>query len=417
MVVRPLSQIIRGISGHTKSATSIVVVIIVGILFTVESAYGIIPQPTDVTASELSQCIKQTVKELEYSDEAAENFANMVNTWQDKQATPILVTLKQLLYQAKKNYTQGKISKEQLAETECSIAIELTHRIRKEITVNDNFFDLTDVIKHKQTQCVGYSQLFYILGTSVSLSVKPINVLELQAAGPLPLGFGHIACIVDLADGKTIMINLVPGGLISRPFILGENFTETGNYWELKEKTNPLNIYRKIQLLDTKGLIAYKYNNRGVNYISSGKLDEAASDCDRAINLNPNFATAWNNRANVYAKSGQFDKAISDYNRAIGLNSKLTEAYYNRGTIYDILKQYEQAVSDFSHAINLNSNLPKAYYYRGNAYAKLKQFDKAISDYNRTIELEPNFAKAQNNRKIAYALSGKSEGAKTEDLN
>lgn len=454
MGVFPLSKNTLGISGYTK--ISIVFIIIEAtttfILPVVEPAYSTISQESTevsvpLTASQaLSQHIRQLVKELEYSDEVAENFANMVNTWQDKQTTPILVICKQMLCQAKENYKQGKISKKHLAETEYSIATKLTYRIRKEITVNDNFFDLADVIKHKQTQCLGYSQLFYILGTSVELSVRPINVLELQTPGPLPSGSGHVACMVDLADGRTIMLNLVPAGFISYPFIFEEKFTNTGNYWELKDKTNSLNIYRKIQPLDREGLIAYICSDRGVNYTSSGQLDKAASDYDRAINLNPACAEAWsnraslylklnrfeeaisdfnraiecnphlagtwNNRANAYAKTGQFDKAISDYNHAVKLNSKLVEVYYNRATIYGILGRYEQSISDFNRAIKLNPNLTQAYYNRGNAYAKLKQFDRAIADYNRAIGLSPNFAKALGNRAAAYALSGDSVGAK-----
>ena len=122
---------------------------------------------------------------------------------------PFLAVWKQRHNQAKQEYEQGRISKAQLAKVEEAIAIELSQRIQQEISVDvsGEFFDLTAVIKHKQTQCLGYTQLFYILGSSLGLSVQAINVEELVTPDPLTPGRGHIACIVDLADETTIIVD------------------------------------------------------------------------------------------------------------------------------------------------------------------------------------------------------------------
>lgn len=412
MAVPPLPKVIRGISGYTKPAVFIIIVAMTtGILPAIEPTLTEASAPATTTTQALSQSIKQIVKELEYSDKIAENSAKMVNAWQDKQAVPILVTWRQKLGQAKEDCTQGKISKEQLAQTERSIAGEITYRIRKKITVNDHFFDLADVIKHKQTQCLGYSQLFYVLGTSIGLSVRAIDVIELQTPGPLPSGFGHVACIVDLADDRMIMLNLVPGGFISSPFILEEKFTKTGNYWQLKNNTNPLNIYRKIQLLDRKGLIAYIYSNRGANYSSLGRLDKAFSCYDRAVKLNPNFAMAWNNRASTHSKSGRLKPALSDYEHAIKLNPDFAEAWSNRASTYIKLNWFNQAISDCSHALKCNPHFAEAWNNRANAYAKSGQLKKALSDYNRALKCDSKLAEAYYNRGLVYGVLGQYEQA------
>ena len=69
------------------------------------------------------------------------------------------------------------------------------------------------------------------------------------------------------------------------------------------------------------------YCNRGNAYGNSGKLIEAISDYNKAIELNPKFAMAYYNRGIVYNDSGKIDQAISDYNKAIELNPKDAEAY------------------------------------------------------------------------------------------
>jgi tetratricopeptide (TPR) repeat protein len=52
-------------------------------------------------------------------------------------------------------------------------------------------------------------------------------------------------------------------------------------------------------------------------------------------------------RGNDYAKKGQYDEAISDYNKALEINPRYAEAYCGRGLAYDNKGQYDQAISDY----------------------------------------------------------------------
>ena len=86
---------------------------------------------------------------------------------------------------------------------------------------------------------------------------------------------------------------------------------------------------------------------RGNAFQDKGQYDQAISDFNKAIEINPRLADAFYNRGNAYFKKGQPDKAISDYNKAIELNPKLAMAYYDRGIAYQFKGQYDQAISDF----------------------------------------------------------------------
>jgi tetratricopeptide (TPR) repeat protein len=410
-----ISKSIRRVSAYRKPIlVAGIVAVIMGIFVAGGLVYGSGPNepakaslPASSEIEVLSEEIKQLVTELEYSDKVAEDFVKMVISWKDAQGEPVLVAWKQKLNEASQDYKQAKISKAQLAKLEENIVKELSQRIQKEISVDfgEKFFDLPDVIKNRQGHCLGYSQLVYILGNSVGLSVKPTSVVELMTG---VLSTGHVACIAGLPDSKVIMIDLsvFPNMLISKPFELKKEFTKIGNYWELKDKDNPLGIHRRIQILDRNGLIAGIYNNRGDAYDNLGQHTKAISYYNKAIELNPKFAEAYCSRGIAYGSSGQHTKAISDFNKAIELNPNDAGVYNNRGIVYDELGQYTQAISDYTKAIELNPRLADAYNNRGLTYYNLGQFNQAMSDYNKAIEVNPKYAKAYYNRGLAYGKSG-----------
>lgn len=97
--------------------------------------------------------------------------------------------------------------------------------------------------------------------------------------------------------------------------------------------------------------LEYSYSNRGAAYASKKQYEKAISDYDKAIELNPGYATAYYNRAVAYASKKQYDLAISDYNKVIELSPEDSIAYIGRETAYANKKHYDQAVSDNKKAI------------------------------------------------------------------
>lgn len=369
-----------------------------------------------VESANLSRRIKQLICELEYSDKVAEDFVGMVNSWQNSKTAPFFAIRREKLHQAREDYKQGKVDISDVAVAEENIAEEISWLIKNKLDSTDEDFELADVIKAKQANCLGCTQIFYILGDSIGLSVIPINVVELQSPGPLPTGAAHVSCIVNLSDGRTIMLNLVPGGFVSKPFVMEEKFVKIGNYLRLRDKSNCLNIYRKIQLLDKDGLIAYIYSNRGNGYASAGRFNKSIHDYVKAIELNPNFAEAYNNRGIAYRNLGRLKQAIADYTKAVELNPNYAGAYNNRGIAYGKMDQFYLGICDYNKAIELNPKFAEAYNNRATAYVKLGRFDRAISDYTRAIKSDSRLAKAYGNRAITYALLGEPERARKDSL-
>ncbi len=155
---------------------------------------------------------------------------------------------------------------------------------------------------------------------------------------------------------------------------------------------------------------ATAYNNRGnLKSEQFQDLTGALADYDRAIALNPTLAQAYYSRGVVKNRQANRQGALIDYNRAIAINPNYAEAYNNRGIIYQDLKDFPRARTDYDRAIALNPNYIEAYYNRGAFKTSLNDSRNAIIDYDRAIALNPNYAEAHNNRGITHEQLGNND--------
>jgi tetratricopeptide (TPR) repeat protein len=274
------------------------------------------------------------------------------------------------------------------------------------------YFHLSAVVEDRKAQCLGYAQLFYVLGSSVGLRVKTMNVLE-PAAGVLPPGVGHAACAVDRSDGTCLVVDL-PLQFLSRPFVWQDEYLAAGNYWELKPRPNTPGLHGRVQVWDEAGLVAAIYDSFAEGCTKTDRREQAISYLNQAIELNSQYAEAFYNRGNRYAERRQHERAIADYDRAIELDPKCARALTNRGNARLALWQYAAALADYNRAIELSPKDAEAFHNRGVAHARMGQPAEAIAAYNRAIELNPRFGAAYAGRGIAYAEQGKQAEARAD---
>ena len=139
----------------------------------------------------------------------------------------------------------------------------------------------------------------------------------------------------------------------------------------------------------------YAYFSRGNFYYAEGRFNEAISDFDRAIKINPGFFFAYHNRAVAYIKKGDYERAVRDLDTAIKFNIDLSLVYLSRGIAYSHLGETDEAISDFSKSIELSGGNKKAYYLRAKAYFLKGKYAQCRNDLRKAIELgldaEPSF--------------------------
>ena len=102
----------------------------------------------------------------------------------------------------------------------------------------------------------------------------------------------------------------------------------------------------------------------------------------------------------------KFDEAITEFNKVIAINPKSANAYYSLGFAYDKKSDLNNAISNFSKAIEIEPVLTDAYYNRGFDYYKKSAFDNAITDYNKVIEINSAYADAYYGLGLVYSKKG-----------
>jgi tetratricopeptide (TPR) repeat protein len=294
----------------------------------------------------LARDIEKSVVSLGYPESTADDLVRLVRGWKCE-------VWKQKLSQAHSASKGGQTA--EIARAEEEVAKALYVAIGKEFSyANDEkmqYYHLARVIEDKKAQCVGFTQLFYILGNSTGLAVGAINVLEL-ASHPLPPGVGHVACLVSMSDGKVMIVDLA-GHYVSKPFVFKTAYVESGNCWQIKNQENPLKIFPRIQVLNGNELAGDIFTNLAYDYTKIGHRDQSASYSNTAIELDPKNATAFLNRGSDFSRRGKHQQAISDYSKAIELDPKMAEAFSNRGTEYAMLGNKAAAKKDLQTALQL----------------------------------------------------------------
>jgi tetratricopeptide (TPR) repeat protein len=350
--------------------------------------------------------IEDAMLRLGYPKSAADGLVRLVRGWG-------LETWKRKLAQS------SPLDSAELARVEEEAAKAICAKIQVEFRTCSaaemhRCFHLSAVVEDRKAQCLGYAQLFYVLGSSVGLRVKTMNVLE-PAAGALPPGVGHAACAVDRSDGACLVVDLSLQ-FVSRPFVWQNEYLAAGNYWELKQKPNTPGLHRRVQFWREAGLVAAIYDSFAEGCTKARRPEQAISYLTKAIELNPQYAEAFYNRGNRYADLRQHERAIADYDRAIELDPKCARAINNRGNARLWLGQYAEALADYDRVIELNPRDAQAFHNRGVAYARMEQPAEAVAAYSEAIRLDPRCGAAYAGRGIAYAEQGKQAEARA-DLN
>jgi len=117
--------------------------------------------------------------------------------------------------------------------------------------------------------------------------------------------------------------------------------------------------------------------------------DAAIAECNKAIELNPEYAMLYINRGSARETKGDLDGAIADFTKAIELKPDYAYgAYYNRGNAKSKKGDFEGAIADYSNAITLNPKYALAYHNRGSLRYHAHDFTEALMDFRKVCEVD-----------------------------
>ena len=159
--------------------------------------------------------------------------------------------------------------------------------------------------------------------------------------------------------------------------------------------------------------------NRVERYLQAGALDRALSECELAIQMAPDLATAYTFRGLIYDEMGQVEKALADYREALrldpgsedaqdflksleqeieeGFQESSTKHHLDQALAYALNDEPERALEECELARNAMPEIAIAYNYLGLILEELEQLKSAIEAYQEAVRLNPRFYAAREN--------------------
>jgi TolB-like protein/Tfp pilus assembly protein PilF len=115
--------------------------------------------------------------------------------------------------------------------------------------------------------------------------------------------------------------------------------------------------------------------------------EQSIKQFERAIQLNPNYATARHWYGELLAAMGRFDEGIAELRRAQELDPLSLIINADVGEVYSWARQYDQAIIQFRKTIEMDPRFYYAHWSLGIAYQLKGQLNDAIAEYRKAVEL------------------------------
>ena len=145
--------------------------------------------------------------------------------------------------------------------------------------------------------------------------------------------------------------------------------------------------------------------------MQQGRLEEAASNFQRAVELRPADTETRNDLGVVLGRLGRRDEAEASYREAIRLRPAFADAHNNLGNLLRNRGRHDEAIACFREALRLRPGYPEAHNNLAIALRAQGKYDEAIANYQIALALRPTYAEAHNNLGFALAHRGKPDAA------
>jgi tetratricopeptide (TPR) repeat protein len=119
-------------------------------------------------------------------------------------------------------------------------------------------------------------------------------------------------------------------------------------------------------------------------------IAEKPTDAINAQNVSD--AKDYATRGQVLAQSGMSDEALTEFDAALSLDPYNTQAFYGRGLIYQGQNQHQQAIEDFTAANGLTPQQVEPLLGRATSYLAIDMAKEAAADLDEAVQADPNSA-------------------------
>lgn len=158
--------------------------------------------------------------------------------------------------------------------------------------------------------------------------------------------------------------------------------------------------------------------NRAILYIEIGKLTLAQADLRKALEdsrLNSLGRTlAYFHRGRTWQYQNNLTRALADFDTALEIRPSHYYSLVERGEVLLGLGKYYRAIVDYDNAISTNGDEPGAYYGKARAQIELGQLEKALANLDKAEEFGTSTYLVSRERGRTYLFMRRNEEANTE---
>ena len=130
--------------------------------------------------------------------------------------------------------------------------------------------------------------------------------------------------------------------------------------------------------------------NLGVALEQQGRRDEALTNYQAALRIDPDSVEAHNDLANFLDAMGKPDEALVHYREALRLNPKAPLAHMNLGSLLLELGQFDEAMAQYHEAARLAPEDSRPHYLMGKAQLRQGRSAGAVAHFRDALRLNAN---------------------------
>jgi len=392
--------------------------------------------------------IRRLTSELGYDSKVGDLFVEFVDTWR-------LPELSQRIDNAKQKRAEGPRATADVARAQSEVLDQIQQYVRatfKQVDIgpgnnSQEFHHLQRILETRQSQCVGNSQLYIVLGSAVGLDARAIDII-FPSVGCLDEHTFHMAPVVRLADGRIRIID-DRGEVNSPPFVFSEHYKRHGSSWKLIDRTNPLRLHRQVRPIDLNEVRAYVLVGTAASFFDSdrshigrplvetafelspdsslvllatarwlehkdGDVDRAEAFLEQALQNDPDRANCYGRYAEHLLRRGRLKEAQPLFNRAIALLPEAPNTLVSRALCYHCLEERQSASKDVATALRLAPNHLGALALRAELRSWEGNLEGALVDADFVLARDPKNSSALRARVNVRMHRGEYEAAERD---
>jgi tetratricopeptide (TPR) repeat protein len=188
------------------------------------------------------------------------------------------------------------------------------------------------------------------------------------------------------------------------------------NTFLTKEETSEAHLKAKaaaLKALELDNTLAEAHAVLGSLKVVEWDFAGAENEFKRAIELNPNYATAHQWYSELLARLGRNDEALAEVKKAYELDPFSTAVNMNLGLRYAEVRRVDEAFNQFKKTIEISPDYPMTYWMIGDIYFEKGMYEESFAAYSKgnvLLKLETPESAEQKNVALKQAL--KTEGVK-----